>query len=93
MRYIMSMAGGAGFALVLGLGLWRGVAWPTALLGGLLAAVGFGRMARLWMEMILKGREDSLLARQATAHEAAKTEAETEFPAAKEKKDFQPPVE
>ncbi len=89
----MSMAGAAGFALVLGLGLWRGVAWPTALLGGLLAAVGFGLMARLWMEMILKGLEDSLLARQAAAHEEAKAEAETEFPAAKEKKGLQLPVE
>ena len=74
MRYIMSMAGAAGFALVFGFGLWRGNSPATVLLGALFAAVGFGLFARLWMGLVLQGLEDSLLAKQAS------TEAETEKP-------------
>ena len=67
MRYIMSMAGAAGFALVFGFGLWRGNSPTTVLLGALFAAVGFGLFARLWMGLVLQGLEDSLLIKQINA--------------------------
>ncbi|MDP6036814.1 MAG: hypothetical protein QGG55_12250 [Verrucomicrobiota bacterium] len=67
MRYIMSMAGAAGFAFVVGFGLWRGNSPATVLLGALFAAVGFGLFARLWMELVLQGLEDSLLTKQMSA--------------------------
>ena len=77
MRYIMSMAGAAGFTLVFGFGLWRGNPPATVLLGALFATVGFGLFARLWMGLVLQGLEDSLLRKQ------AHTEAETEKPGEK----------
>lgn len=64
MRYIMSMTGAAGFALVLGVGLWRGNPPSMVLLGALFAAVGFSLFARLWMGLVLRGLEDSLLTKQ-----------------------------
>ena len=67
MRYIMSMAGAAGFALVFGFGLWRGNSPATVLLGALFAAVGFGLFARLWMGLVLQGLEDSLMTKQISA--------------------------
>ena len=67
MRYIMSMAGAAGFALVFGLGLWHGKPPAPVLLGALFAAVGFGLFARLWMGLLLQGLEDSLLTKQINA--------------------------
>jgi len=76
----MSMAGAAGFALVLGGGLWRGTAPSTVLMGALFAAVGFGLFARLWMELMLHGLADSLLARQARAETEAVKRGETDAP-------------
>ncbi len=64
MRYIMSMAGASGFALVFGVGLWRGNPPSVVLLGALFSAVGFGLFARLWMGLVLQGLEDSLLTKQ-----------------------------
>jgi len=60
----MSMAGAAGFALVFGVGLWRGNPPTAMLLGALFVAVGFGLFARLWMGLVLQGLEDSMLAKQ-----------------------------
>ena len=76
----MSMAGAAGFALVLGAGLWLGNAPATVLMGALFAAVGFGLFARLWMELILHGLADSLLAKQARAETEAVKPGETVAP-------------
>lgn len=67
----MSMAGAAGFTLVMGVGLWRENPPSTVLMGALLAAVGFGLFARVWMELVLHGLADSLLAKQARAESAA----------------------
>ena len=58
------MAGASGFALVFGVGLWRGNPTTMVFLGALFSAVGFGLFARLWMGLVLQGLEDSLLTKQ-----------------------------
>ena len=67
MRYIISITGAAGFALVFGVGLWHGKPAEKVLLGALFAAVGFGLLARLWMGLLTQGLEDSLLTKQINA--------------------------
>ena len=74
------MAGAAGFALVVGFGLWRGNSPATVLLGALFAAVGFGLFARLWMELVLQGLEDSLLTKQISTESGPEKSGEKFLP-------------
>ena len=73
-----SIAGVAGFVIVLALGLALARSWERSLISGAIAALAFGFMARWWMMLWLTSLQSAQVEQaqqQALATEAATQEA------------------